>query len=140
MSEAECRDLLATCEVGRIVLSLQAMPVALPVAYRLLGPDIVFRSAPGSKLTAAATNTVVGFEVDQLDSNTRSGWSVLVIGMSRLITSPDEIAGFEQTPIPEWLPGPPHYVAIATQRISGRRLAATYDPAGVSTTTNSRPA
>jgi hypothetical protein len=39
----------------------------LPVVYALLDRDVVFRTAPGEKLIAAALNRTVAFEVDEYD-------------------------------------------------------------------------
>jgi nitroimidazol reductase NimA-like FMN-containing flavoprotein (pyridoxamine 5'-phosphate oxidase superfamily) len=44
MSAEECRDLLSTVPIGRVVLSIDALPAALPVNYWLIDDAIVFRS------------------------------------------------------------------------------------------------
>jgi len=121
--EAECRHLLGGAEIGRVVVSVGALPAALPVTYRVIGDTIVFRTAPGSKLTAAVDKTVVGFEVDELDPLSRSGWSVLVVGTSQVVSDPGEIADLDEIGVHSWLAvAPPHYVKIHIDRISGRRL------------------
>jgi uncharacterized protein len=122
--EDECRNLLATAEIGRVVVSVDALPAALPVTYRVIEDAIVFRTAPGTKLTAAVNDAVVGFEVDALDPATRSGWSVLVVGTSHVVADPAEIADLDLAGIRSWVAMDlPYYVKIRTQRISGRRLA-----------------
>lgn len=124
ISEEECRELLATAQVGRVVLSIDALPAALPVNYGLYQDAIVFLTSPGTKLTAALNHTVVGFEVDHLDPATRSGWSVLVVGTSQVISDPAEIAHLAQAGLRSWAPlWQPRYVKISMQRISGRRLS-----------------
>jgi hypothetical protein len=45
----------------------------------------VFRTAPGSKLSAAASGAVVAFEVDDYELSDRSGWSVLVVGTAEVV-------------------------------------------------------
>lgn len=123
MAEVECRDLLTTAEIGRVVVSLGALPAALPVTYRVIDDAIVFRTSPGTKLTAAVDQTVVGFEVDELDPGTRSGWSVLVVGTSRVVTDPDELTELEKADVRSWLAeDPSHYVKIDMQQVTGRRL------------------
>jgi nitroimidazol reductase NimA-like FMN-containing flavoprotein (pyridoxamine 5'-phosphate oxidase superfamily) len=123
MSDDECRALLATAQIGRVVLSIDALPAALPVNYRLIDDAIVFRTAPGTKLTAALRHTVVGFEVDEIDRATRSGWSVLVVGTSDVVSEPPEIARLDRAGLRSWAPiSAPRYVRISNQRISGRRL------------------
>ncbi|HET6209625.1 MAG TPA: pyridoxamine 5'-phosphate oxidase family protein [Jatrophihabitans sp.] len=123
LSERECLELLTRAEVGRVVVSMQALPVALPVNYWLIDDAIVFRAAPGTKLAAAVSGSVVGFEVDQFDSATHTGWSVLVIGMSRVVTDPAEIAELDRAGLHSWLDIElPEYVSVAVQRVSGRCL------------------
>jgi hypothetical protein len=123
LTDAECWRLLAGGPVGRVVVSMDAMPAALPVNYQLIGREIFFRTAPGTKLTAAVNRTVVAFQVDEFDADGRAGWSVLVVGTARLVTDPGEQALLEVAGIPSWVTGPDaHYVAIAVDRITGRRL------------------
>ena len=123
MSEQECRHLLAVSDIGRVVVSVGALPAALPVNYRVIDDEIVFRTAAGTKLTAAVDETVVAFEVDDIDGAAGSGWSVLVVGTSRVITDPAQIADLERAEIRSWVrPERPYYVAIEINRISGRRL------------------
>jgi uncharacterized protein len=124
LSDDECRDLLAVAQIGRVVLSIDALPAALPVNYWLIDDAIVFRSTPGTKLTAALNHTVVGFEVDEIDPAGHSGWSVLVVGTSTVVSDPAEIARLDQAGLRSWAPvSAPHYVKISIQRISGRRLS-----------------
>ena len=123
LSTDECRRLLTTEQIGRVVLSINAMPSALPVSYRLVGDDIVFRTSEGSKLSAALRRTVVAFEVDQIDLDSGSGWSVLVVGESRVISDSAEVAQLELAGIGSWMPQPPSdYVGIRIGRMTGRRL------------------
>lgn len=121
--ETECRALLAAAQIGRVIVSIDALPAAFPVNYQVLGGSIVFRTASGTKLTSAVNRAVVGFEVDEIDPVERTGWSVLVVGMSRVVTDPDEVARLDRSGIPTWLKAiPPHYVRIDLDRVTGRRL------------------
>ena len=60
-----------------MVVNVDGVPAAFPVNFALLDDDIVFRTAPGTKLSAALEGAVVGFEVDRIDPVFESGWSVL---------------------------------------------------------------
>jgi hypothetical protein len=60
ISEDECYELLTGVQVGRVIVSIDALPAAFPVNYWLGDKAIVFRTAPGTKLTAAVSHTVVG--------------------------------------------------------------------------------
>jgi len=85
LTEDEARGLLAMGEVGRIGITLGALPAIFPVNYRMIDGSIVFRTAPGSKMSAAAEGAVVAFEVDDYQLANRSGWSVLAVGRAEVI-------------------------------------------------------
>jgi nitroimidazol reductase NimA-like FMN-containing flavoprotein (pyridoxamine 5'-phosphate oxidase superfamily) len=85
LSEDESRALLASVDVGRVGVSIEAIPAIFPVNFAVVGGDIVFRTSTGSKLSAAAHGAVVAFEVDEHDRASRTGWSVLVVGRSQVV-------------------------------------------------------
>jgi nitroimidazol reductase NimA-like FMN-containing flavoprotein (pyridoxamine 5'-phosphate oxidase superfamily) len=131
LSEQACRELLEIARIGRVLVSMDAMPAALPVNFRVVAGEIAFRTAPGSKLSAAVDHTVLGFEVDDFDEQRRSGWSVLVVGTSRVATEPDEIAELDRAGLDSWWMAPSaRYVLIEIQRISGRRIEPPTRPTG----------
>lgn len=124
LSEHECWERLQHAEVGRLVVSVDALPLAFPVNFRLVERRIIFLTAPGTKLTAAVSGAVVGFEVDDIALETHTGWSVMVAGVARVVHDPTQIAVLGELGIRSWLSTPtPHYVAIGIERISGRYLA-----------------
>ena len=88
LSRARCLDLLATAGLGRVGVSVRALPVILPVSYAVMGETVVFQTAPGSKLTAAMRRSVVAFEADRCDPCGAWGWSVLVQGVASLVSDP----------------------------------------------------
>ncbi|MCZ7525103.1 MAG: pyridoxamine 5'-phosphate oxidase family protein [Acidimicrobiia bacterium] len=125
LSEEECARLLATSHVGRVAVTMGALPAVVPVNYALLDGDVVFRTGKGTRLATATTGTVVAFEVDRVDAEERSGWSVLVVGMADQITDPDELESALGLGLRPWAPGDrDHFVRVAARRVSGRRLAA----------------
>jgi Pyridoxamine 5'-phosphate oxidase len=79
--EQECWALLATTSVGRVALSIGALPAILPVQYHLDGRTLAV-CLGHRKLPGRALNTVIAFAADAIDPNTRSGWSVQVQGRS----------------------------------------------------------
>jgi nitroimidazol reductase NimA-like FMN-containing flavoprotein (pyridoxamine 5'-phosphate oxidase superfamily) len=119
----QCVALLSGSSVGRIAITANALPVILPVNFVLLGDHIVIRTGRGTKLDAATRNTVVAFEVDEIDSADQTGWSVLVTGVARELTAPEDITAVSSSPPARWAPGGDgRYMAIATDMISGRRI------------------
>lgn len=120
LSEAECLDLLASRTVGRLAYIARAgTPDVVPVNYRYVDGRVVIRSAPGPKLQAAERQERVAFEVDALDEETRSGWSVVVHGRATVLR-PEQEPGEGAVP---WAPGPRrHVLQVVPERITGRRL------------------
>lgn len=121
----ECLRLLATEEVGRLVVVLDGRPQLFPVNYALDGDAVVFRTAPGTKLEAV-TRSLVVFEVDRLTPLSHTGWKVVVEGIAQEVTSADA-PGLRQRlaalPVHPWAPGDRlHYVRIVPLSISGGRL------------------
>lgn len=118
-----CLRLLATATIGRIGVSSGALPVILPVNFRLIHEQVMFRSGVGTKLDAASCNQIVAFEVDAIDPMFHTGWSVLVTGMAREVTDQNELASGAIAGIPHWATaGDERMITIGTSRISGRRI------------------
>ena len=63
-----------------------------PVTYHLHDEEIVFRTQNGSKLAAATRHAVVGFEIDDVDLQAHTGWSVLGIGEAYEVVDPARLA------------------------------------------------
>lgn len=123
LDREECLNLLASRSVGRVGITIAALPAIFPVNFAVMDGDIVFRSSPGSKLTAAAQRAVVAFEVDDADNMFHSGWSVLVVGPAYEITDPAELERAHALPLTPWAPGAKgHYIRIRSEIVSGRRV------------------
>jgi uncharacterized protein len=122
LSSSECRSLLASASLGRVGVTVNALPVILPVAY-LVDADIVwFFTEAGTKLHAASRNAVIAFEVDSL--NDQEGWSVLVIGRSFLCEDDSVITKLRAAGLQAVAPGiRSELVGVSIQHVSGRRFA-----------------
>lgn len=139
LTEEQCLHLLASGHVGRIGITLAALPAIFPVNYRLIDGTIVFRTAPGSKMSAAAGGAVVAFEVDDYELSDRTGWSVLAVGQAHVaeddrITDKALHAGLE--PLADGTRTA--VVQIEPTFISGRRLVHVPDPGTAITPPNPR--
>ena len=124
LSEGTCKELLQANHFGRIAVNGSEGPEIFPVNYWYEDDRIAIRTSPGTKLAAAAQN-VVGFEIDHVDDEARSGWSVLVVGNAYEVTnSIDTISvAVQGAPIDSWAPGPKtSLVRIEPRSISGRVL------------------
>ncbi len=131
LTREECLGLLATTSLGRVAVTIGAVPAVLPVNYALLDDAVVFRSAPGTKLSAAVLGTVVAFEVDEADSVDHSGWSVLVVGHAAELREGPQLDAAKRLPLQAWAGGDrDHFVRIESERMSGRRLGLGPFPGG----------
>jgi nitroimidazol reductase NimA-like FMN-containing flavoprotein (pyridoxamine 5'-phosphate oxidase superfamily) len=118
----ECFALLRTAVIGRIGLSMSALPVVLPVNFAVDGDRLVVRTAAGSKLDAALAGAVVAFEADHLDPATGEAWSVLVRGSSAVLTDPADIESLADLDLNAWVAErSDQWVMITTDLVSGRR-------------------
>jgi nitroimidazol reductase NimA-like FMN-containing flavoprotein (pyridoxamine 5'-phosphate oxidase superfamily) len=118
--------LLREATLGRVGITVDALPVILPVNFRLLGERIVFRTAPGTKLDAATRNAIVAFEVDDIEPASHSGWSVVVVGTAREVTDPDDVEELALANIPRWAPATSErIVEVSTELVTGRRIGPT---------------
>jgi uncharacterized protein len=119
----ECLRLLGTATLGRIGVTSAALPTVLPVNFGFDGTRILISTGPGTKLAAATRNAVVAFEVDAIDADAHTGWSVVVQGVAREITDSNERADAQSHAPVRWAPGSDHHVvAISTEIVSGRRI------------------
>jgi len=124
LDRAECLELLRGAGIGRVVLSVKCIPVALPVNVCTLDGDVVFATDKGSKFDAAFLETVVSVEVDDFDRIYHMGWSVLVTGVAELLTDPGDIDRARHMPMQPWAPGAhPYFVRVPSTVVSGRRIA-----------------
>jgi nitroimidazol reductase NimA-like FMN-containing flavoprotein (pyridoxamine 5'-phosphate oxidase superfamily) len=119
----ECLQLLRSTDIGRIAVVEAGHPVIFPVNYAMDGELIVFRTAEGTKLDAAVRGGPVAFEIDDPDRHTRTAWSVVVTGWSRLATTPSQAERFEALGLRPWSSHQKdNWVVVHPERISGRRI------------------
>lgn len=122
LARAECDALLKTQRVGRVGVC-SGRPGVFPVLYALLDGDVVFRTAPGEKLIAAALHRELVFEIDSFDTAACTGWSVNVLGIAEEIEDPAELARAEALDLQPWAGEVrDRYVRIRAVEVSGRRI------------------
>jgi nitroimidazol reductase NimA-like FMN-containing flavoprotein (pyridoxamine 5'-phosphate oxidase superfamily) len=124
LSTEECMHLLASVPVGRVGLSIGALPVVLPVNFSLVDGDVVFRTAEGTKFHAAANGVVLAFEADGYAPDGMSGWSVLVQGVTRVVTETMELQQIRDSDLEPWAMdgAADRIVRISSTRVTGRRF------------------
>lgn len=125
LGDDECRHLLDAAPIGRLGFVDQGSPVILPINFTLDGRSIVFRSAAGSKLSAAVMEHPVCLEVDGWDGLQHTGWSVLAKGVARHVSDADEVGRLSSAKVRPWS-NPDvrdQWVRIVVDELSGRRIA-----------------
>jgi nitroimidazol reductase NimA-like FMN-containing flavoprotein (pyridoxamine 5'-phosphate oxidase superfamily) len=129
LTREECLRHLEFASVARVGITVDAMPVIVPVNIVLAtldaarGSEVVIRTADGSKLNAALRRAVVAVEIDHIDPLSHAGWSVLVRGRSRTIDEVAEVAAARQLPLRPWASDEAdRFIAVSVDLISGREV------------------
>ena len=93
----EALRLLAEARMGRVVFTQRALPAIRPVNHAVVDGHLIIRTNLGSALASAVggPGTVVAYEADAIDEDTRTGWSVVVTGMALLVREPAEKSRYE---------------------------------------------
>jgi nitroimidazol reductase NimA-like FMN-containing flavoprotein (pyridoxamine 5'-phosphate oxidase superfamily) len=127
LSRAECLQLLAGERFGRLAVNVgPGAPVIRPVNYVFdeRSQAVVFRTAPGSKFHALVRACQAAFEIDGIEPGSRTGWSVIVRGVTEEVSDPREIDHLDRLGLEPWAPGPKrHWMHIRAWTVSGRRIA-----------------
>jgi nitroimidazol reductase NimA-like FMN-containing flavoprotein (pyridoxamine 5'-phosphate oxidase superfamily) len=124
LSEHQCRELLASHDLGRIAFTVNDQPEIFPINYATDGTVVVFRTASGTKLQYAILSRVA-FEVDGWDPDGRVGWSVVLKGVAEEVTTGIDpfSAALRERRIFPLAPGERAYlIAIYPSEITGRRF------------------
>lgn len=115
--QEECWRLLATAHIGRVALSMKALPRILPVQY-YLNDGLIFACLGSYRVPErSAHGAVLAFSADDIDPMLRRGWSVQAVG-------PATFAYHESTGVPADCGEPTggQVVCIEPKALSGYRL------------------
>lgn len=123
LSGEECRALLSTAPLGRIVFTHAALPAVQPVNFTMAGDDIIIRTSERSKLAAAVRDAVVAFEVDDYHAEKCLGWSVVIVGHARRVSDAEELGRLRNLPLRSWTTSArDDFIRISPEIITGRRI------------------
>jgi nitroimidazol reductase NimA-like FMN-containing flavoprotein (pyridoxamine 5'-phosphate oxidase superfamily) len=122
LDRERCLELLSVRPVGRLAFTRRALPDIIPVNYTTDGDAILIRMEAGSPAAAAVTGAVVAFQVDDLDLETHTGWSVTVVGQAVEVMDAQERRRAGDRLV-SWAGNQrDHLLRIATERMTGRLL------------------
>jgi nitroimidazol reductase NimA-like FMN-containing flavoprotein (pyridoxamine 5'-phosphate oxidase superfamily) len=122
MAEQDCWELLQTEAIGRVAVCSGGQVDIFPVNFGLDGDGIVFRTNAGRKMNSVSTGEVA-FEVDNIDLQARAGWSVVVHGDARDISTFD--GPERQRAARPWTGSKDFLIRITPRSITGRRVVPT---------------
>jgi uncharacterized protein len=126
LDRAECLRLLAGSRFGRVGVSAgDGAPMIRPLNYVFddRSQSVAFRTTRGSKLHALLGAKSATFEVDHVDVEARTGWSVIIVGVTEEVTNPIEVRRLNELGLDVWAPGDrSHWVRIRAWTVSGRRV------------------
>lgn len=124
MSYDECLARLLEESVGRVALCTPNGPQILPVNYVVDDDAIVFRTSPYTVLGTHGRGAQLAFEVDHLDHEARTGWSVVAVGRAAVVDNAVDVARYrtQEGPRP-WAAGSRMlHLRLPWRDLTGRRV------------------
>lgn len=120
-----CRTLLGAGVIGRIAVNGEGgFPLVFPINYTVESGAIVFRTS--NNMEHLLEHSIVTFEVDDIDSDTRTGWSVMAHGFIQSLSDVGVLVLEESIPgvgAGPWAPGKRNiWMRVVPQVLSGRRI------------------
>ena len=125
LDQKNCEAYLAGGGVGRVIFRSAGRPVALPVNFKTLAGDVIFRSANDGEVSTIAPEEPVSFEVDHIDDAMREGWSVLATGTVQPVLGDDQIDEVKALGVEPWAGGERHtYFRLSVTSLTGKKINA----------------
>ncbi len=114
----ECWELLEGEELGRLAYRLVDEVHIVPINYVVDGRSLLFRTASGNKLLAAALHSDVALEIDWHDDTT--AWSVVARGHLQQLEE-DQEHRVDDLPLHPWVPTLKYdVVELVPESVTGR--------------------
>jgi len=121
VDDREAWNLLGSVALGRLVTSFGGQLEIFPVNFVVQKGAVLFRTAEGTKLFTTVMNDKVLFEAD--DHTAAEGWSVILRGTAKMLSSAEEIHVADQAGLMPWVQTEKlRYVRVTPSEISARRF------------------
>jgi nitroimidazol reductase NimA-like FMN-containing flavoprotein (pyridoxamine 5'-phosphate oxidase superfamily) len=127
LGEAECMELLARGDTGRLVFNSRYGPTALPVVYKIDGRSLVLGTwdpvfDEDLRTGIEHADYHVAVEADHINLEAREGWIVLVRGAAHHLDTEAERAPFIDAGLEPWVEDvPAHFIRVNPTTIYGIR-------------------
>jgi hypothetical protein len=123
LPEHTCWMYLRSVEVGRLAVCMDNSPDIFPINFLVDHGTVVFRTAQGSKLSAALSTPIVAFEADGHEEEGNEAWSVVVKGRAEEVKQlHDQIDTLDLPLFPWHGAAKPIFIRLVPDTISGRRF------------------
>ena len=121
LCDDEAWDLLSGVALGRLVTAGGGKVEIFPINFVAQDRSVLFRTAEGTKLFGAVMNDSVLFEAD--DHTDAGGWSVIVRGTARVLSTAADIREADRAQLVPWIPTEKlRYVRITPNDVSWRHF------------------
>ncbi len=126
ISPIRCQELLKSQNIGRVVWQAADGLQILPVTYAVHDGTIIFRTSPYGVLSELIRSTDVALEIDELDQESRRGWSVVLHGRAQGVAEPVQLVRMWTVGgVVPWASGVRNvFIQIVPHRITGREVPA----------------
>ena len=123
LDDTECRTRLLGGRLGRLAFTRNALPAIEPVCYCLHDEEVVIPALPDSPFLPRRNIPVVALGVNACHDAVWTGWCVTVVGPSRSVDDPAEVAVCHALSWPPGTTATAHrrYVAVRIGLLSGWR-------------------
>lgn len=119
-----CEELLETQEVGRVAVCTAEGPRIVPVNFAVIDDSVVFRTTPYSVIGMHAWNSRLAFEVDHVDAEHHTGWSVVATGRGTVVEDDVELRRIQSSRLPTPWAGGQRWLLVQLRwdDLTGRRI------------------
>jgi hypothetical protein len=122
LTPTECVHALRSVPTGRLLYTEDALPAVRQVTFAAPRSEIII-ATDNESWFARFDRTFVAFEAGHVESETRAGWSVVVLGHARTATGTEYLSGFDHTgPFPWTIQSSDCYLVLDIEYVTGRRL------------------
>lgn len=121
LDRAQCLEKLAGQQIGRLGVIESRHPIVLPINFVLDGDAPVMATVEGVKARSSRGRPAC-LEVDHIDPDRQTGWSVLVRGRLEDVSHDHNVLSRIDPPVP-WAPGEhPVILRLVPFAITGRMI------------------
>jgi hypothetical protein len=120
----ECVHALRSVPTGRLLYTEDALPAVRLVTFAAPRSEIIIATDDESWF-ARFDRTFLAFEAGDVESGTRAGWSVVVLGHARTTTGSEYLSGFDHHhvgPAPWTIQPSDGYLVLDIEYVTGHRL------------------